>query len=281
MINAMTSLADLHTHSDCSDGTLTPHALAAHAARHGVTLLALTDHDSVAGCEQAANACAALGLRFVAGCELSLSWRGQAIHVVGLAIDTRAEALRTHVEGIAHRRLERLREIGERLERRGRLPGRDLVARVAARVPLPTRTHVARELVAIGAAGDVQEAIDAWLARGRPGHVPVDWPALADGIAMLRACGAWPVLAHPHRYRLSAGGLRALVAEFADAGGVALEVSVGGMSRSDLDRLATLARRQGLAASCGSDFHDPAVPWNPPGRFAKLPADLEPIAERL
>jgi hypothetical protein len=281
MINAMTSLADLHTHSDRSDGALAPAALAAHAAHHGVTLLALTDHDSVDGCEEAARASAALGMRFVPGCELSLGWRGQAMHVVGLAIDTRAEALQAHVDGIACRRRDRLREIGERLERRGHLPGRELAARVAGRVRLPTRTHVARELVAIGAARDVQEAIDTWLARGQPGHVPVDWPALADGVATLRACGAWPVLAHPHRYRLSAGGLRALATEFADAGGVALEVSVGGMSRSDRDRLATLARRQGLAASCGSDFHDPSVPWNPPGRFAKLPDDLEPISARL
>ncbi len=281
MINAMTPRADLHTHSDCSDGVLAPSALAVHAAQHGVTLLALTDHDSVAGCEEAAQACAALGIRFVPGCELSLGWRSQEIHVVGLAIDTRAEALRAHVEGSARRRIERLHEIGERLERRARLPGRELCARVAASVPLPTRTHVARGLVALGAARDVQEAIDTWLARGRPAHVPVEWPALADGIAMLRACGAWPVLAHPHRYRLSTGGLHALAMDFAAAGGVALEVSVGGLSGSDRDRLATLARRCGLAASGGSDFHDPAVPWNPPGRFAKLPEDLEPICARL
>jgi hypothetical protein len=281
MINAVTSHADLHTHSDRSDGTLPPAALVAHAARHGVALLALTDHDSVDGCEEAAQASASHGLRFVSGCELSLGWRGQPIHVVGLALDAASAVLRAHFDGIARRRLDRLHEIGERLERRGRLPGRELAARIAARVALPTRTHLARELVALGAARDVQEAIDAWLARGRPGHVPVDWPALPDGVATLRACGAWPVLAHPHRYRLSTGALRALATEFADAGGVAIEVSIGGMSRSDLDRLATLARRRGLAASCGSDFHDPATPWNPPGRFAKLPDDLEPISARL
>lgn len=273
--------ADLHSHSNRSDGTLAPAALAAHAARHGVTLLALTDHDSVAGCDEAAQACAALGLRFVPGCELSLSWRGQVVHVVGLAIDTRARALEAHIDGIARRRRDRLHEIGERLERRGRLPGREITARVAARAELPTRTHVARELVAWGIASDVQDAIDRWLARGRPGHVPVDWPALGDGVAVLRRCGAWPVLAHAHRYRLSAGGLRALAGEFAEAGGVAIEVSVGGISRCDRDRLATLARRHGLAASCGSDFHDPSVPWNPPGRFAKLPDDLDPIFTRL
>lgn len=260
---------------------LSPTALAAHAACHGVTLLALTDHDTVAGCDEAERACSALGIRFVPGCELSLAWRSQTVHVVGLAVNSGAAVLKSHFERIARCRRDRLQEIGERLERRGRLPGRELAARIAAQASLPTRTHVARELVAIGAARDVPEAIDAWLARGRPGHVPVDWPALAEGVAILRASGAWPVLAHAHRYTLSAGGLRALATDFADAGGVALEVSIGGMSRSDHDRLATLARRQGLAASCGSDFHDPSVPWNPPGRFAKLPDGLEPLSARL
>lgn len=277
----MNVVADLHLHSDCSDGRLAPAALVAHAARCGVTLLALTDHDSVTGCAAAADACAAAGLRFVPGCELSASWRGQAIHVIGLAVDTASAPLAAYFADIAQRRRLRLHEIGERLERRARLPGRDLAARVLAQVTVPTRTHVARELVALGVAADVQGAIDAYLLRGRPGHVPVEWPTVTEAVAVLRAAGAWPVLAHPHRYRLSAGALRALLAEFTAAGGVALEVSVGGMARADLDRLATLARRHGLAASCGSDFHDPSIPWNPPGRFAKLPADLDPLSARL
>jgi hypothetical protein len=114
-----------------------------------------------------------------------------------------------------------------------------------------------------------------------PGHVPSSWPPLEAAIAALLGAGAQVVLAHPHRYKLSGGALRGLVEEFAALGGHALEVSVGNMARGDLDRLATLARRRGLAASCGSDFHDPAVPWNTPGRFAKLPADLEPLSARL
>ena len=277
----MTAVADLHLHSVHSDGRLAPAALVEHAARCGVTLLALTDHDSIAGCAEAEAACAAHGLRFVAGCELSTSWRGQAVHVIGLAVDVRSAPLAAYFDDVAQRRRARVLEIGERLERRGRLPGREIVARVLAGAAVPTRTHVARELVTLGAAPDVQGAIDGFLSRGTAGHVPVEWPSVAQAVATLRAAGAWPVVAHPHRYRLSAGALRALLAEFAAAGGVALEVSVGGMARGDLDRLATLARRYGLAASCGSDFHDPSVPWNPPGRFAKLPADLEPVSARL
>jgi predicted metal-dependent phosphoesterase TrpH len=111
--------------------------------------------------------------------------------------------------------------------------------------------------------------------------VPVQWPSLADTISCLRDAQAQVVLAHPHRYKLSSGALRQLVAEFADCGGHALEISIGGMSANDRDRIATMARRHSLAGSGGSDFHDPAVPWNPPGRFAKLPADIELIATRL
>ncbi|MEZ5459829.1 MAG: PHP domain-containing protein [Steroidobacteraceae bacterium] len=277
----MTSLADLHLHSDCSDGVLSPRGLVAHAARLGVTQLALTDHDTVAGCAEAASACAAAGIRFVSGCELSSSWRGQAIHVIGVGLDTGSAPLRAQFAAVAGHRRERLHEIGIRLQRRGRLPGADIVAAVAAAAAVPTRTHVARELVARGHADSVQHAIERWLGRGAPGHVPVEWPELARSAAAIRAAGGWPVLAHPHRYRLSGGALRQLVEAFVAAGGAALEVSVGGMARGDLDRIATLARRHGLAASCGSDFHDPGIPWNPPGRFAKLPADLEPLSARL
>jgi 3',5'-nucleoside bisphosphate phosphatase len=274
-------LADLHLHSHHSDGVLTPTALVAHAARHGVELLALTDHDSVAGCAEAATACTAAGLRFVSGCELSSSWRGQAIHVVGLAVDVDSAELAMQFEAVAQHRRDRLQQIGARLERRGRLPGIEIAAAVAATTSVPTRTHIARELVARGHADSVQDAIDRWLGRDSPGHVPVQWPDLEASIGAIRAAGGWPVLAHPHRYRLSSGALRQLVAAFVAAGGAALEVSVGGMARGDHDRLATLARQHGLAASCGSDFHDPSIPWNPPGRFVKLPADLEPLSARL
>jgi len=277
----VTALADLHLHSQHSDGALTPTALVEHAARCGVTQLALTDHDTMAGCAEAAAACATLGLAFVGGCELSSSWRGQAIHVIGLAVDPATAPLGDYFATVAATRRARLQEIGARLERRGRVPGGEIAAAVAAAAAVPTRTHLARELVARGHARDVQDAIERWLGRGTPGHVPVEWPALEAAVGAIRAAGGWPVLAHPHRYRLSSGALRQLLEAFIAAGGAALEVSVGGMARSDLDRLATLARRHGLPASCGSDFHDPSIPWNPPGRFAKLPADLEPLSARL
>ena len=272
---------DLHTHSHHSDGTLSPTALVQHAAAHGVDLLALTDHDSVAGCDEAQTACEQSGVRFVAGIELTCGWRGQTLHVLGLGLGAQAPALQAQIKQVLQRRRSRISEIGERLERRGRIAVRALVDELLSADAVPTRMHLARALVHAGHAATTKEAFDRWLGRGQPAHVPVEWPSLEETLSCLQQATATVVLAHPHRYKLSAGTLRQLAAQFKDGGGHGLEISVGGMSPNDLDRLATLARRYGLAASGGSDFHDPAVPWNPPGRFAKLPADLELIAARF
>jgi predicted metal-dependent phosphoesterase TrpH len=145
----------------------------------------------------------------------------------------------------------------------------------------PTRLHLARILVERGHAKDTQDAFDRWLNRDRAGHVPAEWPDFSTAMTALRDSGALPVLAHPHRYKLSSGALRNLVAEFQAQGGIALEASMAGMSPSDADRVAGLCRRFALHASMGSDFHDPAVPWNPLGRWLKLPAGLEPVTQHL
>jgi predicted metal-dependent phosphoesterase TrpH len=179
------------------------------------------------------------------------------------------------------RRQARLREIGERLEKRARLPGRELAEEAASRSAAPTRLHLARLLVARGFARETQEAFDRWLNRDTPGHVPAEWPTLEQAMAALRVSGGIAVLAHPHRYRASAGQLRELVAAFAGLGGVALEASMAGMSPNDADRIASLCRRFKLFASMGSDFHDPAVPWNPLGRWLKLQPGLDPVTNLL
>jgi 3',5'-nucleoside bisphosphate phosphatase len=280
MDSSIESLVDFHTHSYCSDGVLSPAALVARARSRNVGTLALTDHDTTAGLGEARMACDDVGIRFIPGVELSASWRGQTIHVVGLQIDERLLELRHHLEAVRTRRRERLAEIGERLEKRARLPGRELAA-AAAGSPSPTRLHLARLLVQRGHARDTQEAFDRWLNRDKAGHVPAQWPAFEVAMSVLRDGGALAVLAHPHRYRLSSGQLRELTAEFVQHGGMALEASMAGMSPNDADRIASLCRRFQLHASMGSDFHDPAVPWNPLGRWLKLAAGLEPVTQLL
>jgi predicted metal-dependent phosphoesterase TrpH len=274
------AIVDFHTHSHFSDGVLAPAALVERARARGVSTLALTDHDTTAGLDEAGAACGAAAIDFVPGVELSASWRGQTIHIVGLQIDARHLGLDAHLSQVLARRQSRLGEIGERLEKRARLPGRELAA-AASSCAAPTRLHLARLLVARGFARDTQQAFERWLNRNTPGHVPAEWPSFEAAMAVLRDSGAIPVLAHPHRYRLSAGQLRELTAAFAQAGGAALEASMAGMSPNDAERIASLCRRFKLHASMGSDFHDPAVPWNPLGRWLKLAAGLEPVTQLL
>jgi hypothetical protein len=279
-------VADLHLHSLHSDGVLAPAALMQLAAARGVQRAALTDHDTLEGCVEAASAALAAGLQFTAGVEVTAGWNGQTVHVIGLQPHLENSALHAHLAAIREQRRQRLRDIGERLEHRTRgarkpVPGRSLASLACAASPVPTRLHLARALVEAGFSADIGAAFDEWLGHGKPGHLTEHWPTLEATLEVLRDAGAEIVLAHPHRYRLSSGALRRLLEEFAAQGGSALEIGVAGISPNDLDRLATLARRYKLAASTGSDFHDPAVPWNPPGRFAKLPADLETVAARL
>jgi hypothetical protein len=270
------SPVDLHLHSTASDGMLDPAALVAHVAACGVKLMALTDHDTVAGVAAAAGAARALGIGFVAGVELSAAWRGRTIHVVGLALDPANPVLTRALERQQALRNERAERIAARLDAAG-APGASALAAIRAAGSLPTRTHFARELVAAGAAADVQSAFTRWLGRGRPGNVASEWPELAEATGWIVAAGGKAAIAHPMRYALSAGARREMCSEFAAAGGHGVEVSTGGGGVRDREQAISLAVRCRLEGSVGSDFHDPAVPWNPPGRLAKLPDSIRPI----
>ena len=270
------SAVDLHLHSTASDGMLSPAALVAHVAARGVRLMALTDHDTVAGVAEAAEAARALGIGFVPGVEISVSWRGRSLHLLGLAVDPQAPVLVRGLAGQVSLREERADRIAERLEAKG-APGRTALASLRARGVLPTRMHFARELVALGVAPDPGTAFDRWLGRGKPGHVRAAWPELAAATAWIAAAGGKAAIAHPMRYPLSAGARRELCAEFAAGGGDAIEVVTGGGSPQHREQAISLAVRSGLAGSVGSDFHDPAIPWNPPGRLAKLPGSVRPV----
>ena len=267
---------DLHLHSTASDGTLDPAALVAHVAACGVTLMALTDHDTIAGIETAAGAARERGIGFIAGVELSAAWRGRAIHVLGLAVDPSRAALARALAGQQALREARAEAIAAKLDAAG-APGTRALEVIRAAGSLPTRTHFARQLVAFGAAADAGAAFDRWLGRGKPGHVKSEWPELAEATAWITAAGGKAVIAHPMRYPLSAGARREMCAEFKAAGGSGVEVVTGGGGSRDRELAISLAVRTGLEGSVGSDFHDPAVPWNPPGRLAKLPASIRPV----
>jgi len=266
---------DLHLHSHHSDGVLAPAAVADLAAQGNVRLLALTDHDCVDGLPECRQRCQELGIQYINGVELSASWRGQSIHVLGFNFNADDTALQAHLGGVQDLRRSRLREIARRLERK-QIPATQLVAEIESKQRVVTRTHLARALVAQGAARSIAEVFRRLLGRGSPGHVGSTYPAATESVTRIVAAGGVAVLAHPLRYTLSAGARRQLLQEFRDAGGIGMEV-VCGNAVAHIDGLSQLAQRFGLDGSVGSDFHDPQLPWNPPGRLAKLPASVSPV----
>ncbi|HWG76501.1 MAG TPA: PHP domain-containing protein [Steroidobacteraceae bacterium] len=270
---------DLHTHSCCSDGTLRPAELVQLAAARGVTLLALTDHDTLAGLPEAQLACAQHGIQFVPGVELSCHWQEVEIHVLGLGIDASANSLRSLCGEQRQRRQQRIEAIGKRLSALG-MPGSAL-AEKALQAAAPTRAHLAEGIRARGFVASAQEAFDRYLAGGRPAFVSAPWPALATILQHILEARGLAVLAHPHRYGLSGTRLGALTQEFKRLGGAGIEISVAGMSPAKSAEAARLARRFDLAGSLGSDFHQPGIPWRPLGRLVKLPEAVTPITARL
>jgi predicted metal-dependent phosphoesterase TrpH len=267
---------DLHTHSNCSDGSLRPADLVSRAAAAGIDVLALTDHDTVAGLEEAEQDAGLHGLRLVPGAEISATWRAQSIHVLGLWIDPASPQLRSSLNAQQDRRRVRMRKICARLEKLG-LPGAELLAAVESRPGVPTRAHLANALVAGGHVARADEAFRKYLGSGKSANVAAEWPALEAVVGWIRAAGGEAVLAHPMRYSLSAGARRRLLADFAAAGGAALEVVSGGNGAEHVDSLAVLAVKHGFMGSVGSDFHDPQLTWNPLGRSLKLPDCVTPV----
>ena len=267
---------DLHTHSHCSDGSLAPGELVERAAASGVRMLALTDHDTLAGLAEARAAAERLGIRLVPGVEISASWCHQSIHVLGLWIDPASSLLAIALDAQAERRRVRMRRMCAALGKL-RLPGDELLAAVEAHPGIPTRSHLAAALLEQGHVRRIQDAFRKYLGRGRPAHVAADWPALEEVVGWVRGAGGEACLAHPARYLLSSGGRKRLAADFATAGGTALEVVSGGNGAQNAAACAALALAFGLRGSVGSDFHGPQLAWNPLGRLAKLPPGIDPV----
>jgi predicted metal-dependent phosphoesterase TrpH len=267
---------DLHTHSNRSDGSLTPAELVQRASASGLQVLALTDHDTIAGLDEARAAAAEAGIRLVPGVEISASWRGQAIHVLGLWIDPADRQLRERLDSQAERRRARMRAICARLAKLG-LPGAELLAAVEAAPGLPTRAHLAEALRAGGHVDRTDDAFRKYLGKGKAAHLAAEWPVLGEVVGWICAAGGVASLAHPARYALSAGARRQLLADFVAAGGGAIEVVSGGNGAQHMEASAMLAVKFGLLGSIGSDFHNPQQIWNPLGRSLKLPDCVVPV----
>jgi len=272
---------DLHSHTRASDGLLTPAALVQRAVEMRVGVLAITDHDSVAGVEEAQQTAIdqALPIKVLAGVEVSTLWENHEIHIVGLNIDIRHPALVSFLAGQHACRQARAEQIAERLEK-ARIPGALAGAMRLADGGVITRGHFARFLVEQGKADNMAQVFKNYLARGKTGYVPPQWCTIKQAIDAIHHSGGCAVLAHPGRYGLSAKWLKRLVAHFREAGGDAMEVAQCQQAPNERTQLAQYARDNALAASQGSDFHQPC-PWIELGRKLWLPAAVEPVWERF
>ena len=270
---------DLHTHSTASDGTLSPTELVSQAAAAGIDRLALTDHDSVSGLDEAYQAAQVSHLQLIAGIELSALWNRQTVHIVGLGIDPQNAALKERLKETLAFRDWRGEEMARRLQKVG-IEGAYEGALKHCQCDLISRTHFAHYLAEAGYAKDVPSVFKKYLVRGKPGHVPGQWAPLVDAVAWIRAAGGLAVIAHPARYRLNRSKLRRLIGDFIAAGGVSLEVVSGSQSPPENSAMAAHANDFGLSASAGSDYHGPEKPWVQLGRLAAMPRNCVPIWER-
>lgn len=268
---------DLHCHSVVSDGTLTPVDLVERAHRNGVDLLALTDHDEVAGLAAARARADEIGLRFVAGVEVSVTWAGETIHVVGLRIDPTDATLLAGLERTRNGRDDRAREIAADLEAAGVPDAYEGALRYAGNPELVSRSHFARYIVETGTCASVDEVFRRFLVEGRPGYVPHRWATLADAVGWIRGAGGTAVMAHPGRYRIASMTRDLLIGEFRDAGGQGIEVVSGSHTPDQYGQYAQIATRFGLAASRGSDFHGPGESRCDLGALPPLPKSLRPV----
>jgi len=261
---------DLHAHSTASDGTLSPSELMQRAHAAGIQVMALTDHDTLEGLPEAAASAQELGLEFVPGVEVSVTWQGTTVHIVGLGVASDSQVLGRGLAGLREFRDWRAEEIGRRLARHG-IDGAFEGAFAYSNGRLISRTHFARFLVEKRHAPDLRAVFRRFLVDGKPGFVAGQWAELEDAVRWIHAAGGQAVIAHPARYKVTRSKLRRLFAEFAELGGEALEVVSGSHSRDDYFTMAQHARDFGLLASAGSDYHGPEHPWIELGRLPELP----------
>lgn len=273
--------ADLHCHSVVSDGTLTPEDLAARAAANGVELWALTDHDEIGGQHRAAAAARAHGMRYLTGTEISVTFAGETVHIIGLGFDPDDAGMRRGLEETRGGRDSRAQEIAAGLAQVGIHGAYEGALRYVGNPELISRTHFARYLVETGVCKDTGEVFRRYLTEGKPGYVPHRWASLKHAVQWITGAGGVAVIAHPARYRFTANEEYALFTEFKAHGGTGVEVVTGSHSAAEYVKYADTAREFGLAASRGSDFHSPDESHTDLGQLPFLPGQLTPVWELL
>ncbi|MBT5388480.1 MAG: PHP domain-containing protein [Porticoccaceae bacterium] len=268
---------DLHCHTNVSDGALPPQELVDLAVERNIDVLSITDHDSLAAYSSIVNPSAKL--RIIPGIEFSTYWKKSGVHIVGLDLDLSNSTLLDAVAQQSAARELRAEKIAQKLAHLGFdncLEG----AKSYTSGGQVGRPHFAQHLVAIGAVANIQQAFKRYLGAGKPGDIKEQWAEMATVVEWIRGAGGIAVLAHPTKYKMTGTKLSALIRDFSEVGGEAMEV-ISGLQIPSLTRdMANLARKNGLLASCGSDFHSPDQPWAALGMVAQLPDSCTPIWSR-
>ena len=273
--------ADLHCHSTISDGTLSPEDLARRAHAQGVSLWALTDHDEIGGQHQALNAARALGMDYLSGTEISVTFAGTTVHIVGLGFDIDDVALAEGLEATRGGRELRARHMADALLQVGIPNAFEGALKYVSNPHLISRAHLARYLVEIGKARDLPDVFKRYLAEGKPGYVPHQWASLGNAVKWITQAGGAAVIAHPARYRFNPTEEYALFSEFKAHGGIGVEVVTGSHTVAEYSIYADMAREFDLYASRGSDFHGPGESRIDLGTLPDLPSGLRPIWDAL
>ena len=273
--------ADLHCHSVVSDGTLTPEVLAERAKTNGVELWALTDHDEIGGQHRAMAAAKAQGMAYLTGTEISVTFAGETVHIVGLGFDPDDAALKQGLHNTRNGREQRAREMSDSLAQAGIHGAFEGALKFVGNPELISRTHFARHLVETGVCKETNEVFRKYLTEGKPGYVPHRWASLKDAITWITQANGMAIIAHPGRYNFSANAEYALFTEFKAHGGRGVEVVTGSHTKQEFVKYAETAKEFGLAASRGSDFHSPDESHTDLGKLPFLPGELTPVWELL
>ena len=272
----MPSLIDLHSHSAVSDGTLTPEELVRHASERGIRMLALTDHDDLAGLEEGAATAAALAMQFINGVEISVTWKRRTLHVVGLKVSPDHAPLVEGLRQIREGRHERAKGMAAGLDQIG-ITGSLEGAYQHAKRGIISRSHFARFLVEHGYAKDVGAVFKKYLVKGKPGYFEHHWATLEDALGWIIGSGGIAVLAHPGRYDLGKTNMLTLLHEFRELGGKGIEVVTGSHTPEMVPHFARLAHQFDLLSSTGSDYHGPGQTYTDMGHLPELPHGCVPV----
>ena len=272
----MAAKIDLHCHSTISDGLLAPQEIVALAAKSGIKVMALTDHDDISGLGVARNAAEQHGIHFVNGVEISVTWKRRTLHIVGLKFDAENEPLRNALAAVRIGRDERAKQMAEGLAKVG-IANAYEGAKEISKQSIMTRSHFAQFLVKNGHAKDAKAVFKKFLVKGKPGFVDHQWMSLESAVSLITNAGGQAVIAHPGRYDLGAINMMLLMHEFRGYGGAAIEVVTGSHNPPQYQQFAKIAHRFSLKASLGSDYHGPGLSYMAMGCVPDLPTGCDPV----